>query len=426
MPDLESPYVLLEDKFMSTSSNSLPSLLPTPTGALLVPTLPVSAVTFSLVIPTYNEGANVEIMIRQLDKILNPVLGNDYELIVVDDDSPDRTWALAQTMMTDYPRLQVMRRQGERGLSTAVIRGWQAAGGEILGVIDGDLQHPPEVLLKLLWAIQQGADLSVASRHIEGGGTSNWGFGRRCLSRGAQLLGLVILPNVVGRVSDPMSGYFLVRRSVITQREMNPLGYKILLEVLGRGEINQVSEVGYIFQERQLGTSKVTRQQYVAYLLHLAKLRSRGRVTRLRQKLQFPLGRFLRFGLVGLSGVFIDMTILYLLSDPTTWHWGLTTSKVIASELAIINNFLWNDQWTFRDISSRQPGQYQRLKRFIKFNLICLLGLFFNVLLLNVFFDGFGMNRYLANLLAIIIVTLWNFWINLKLSWRVTDVGKSK
>ena len=312
-----------------------------------------------------------------------------------------------------------MRRQTERGLSTAVIRGWQAARGEILGVIDGDLQHPPDVLLQLLQAIQS-SDLAVASRHVEGGGVSEWSPARRFLSRGAQVIGLLILPNVVGRVSDPMSGYFLVRRSAIAGQLLNPLGYKILLEVLARGQIQQVAEVGYVFQERKQGESKVTWRQYLDYLLHLAKLRSRGRITRLRQKYQ--LQRFLRFGLVGLSGVFIDMAMLYLLSDPTALGWGLTRSKIIASEVAVINNFLWNDRWTFGDIASRQTGWRKRLKRFLKFNLICLVGIALNVMLLNLLFNHLGLNRYLSNLIAIAVVTLWNFWLNLKLSWRVTDV----
>jgi dolichol-phosphate mannosyltransferase len=187
--------------------------------------------------------------------------------------------------------------------------------------------------------------------------------------------------------------------------------------------VQQVAEVGYVFQERKAGESKVTWRQYVDYLLHLAKLRSRGRISRLRQKYQLPVQRFLRFGLVGLSGVFVDMAMLYLLSDPSTLGWGLTRSKIIASEIAIINNFLWNDRWTFGDISSRQAGWGKRLKRLLKFNLICLAGLILNVLLLNLLFNVFGINRYLANLIAIAAVTLWNFWLNLKLSWRVTDIG---
>jgi dolichol-phosphate mannosyltransferase len=125
---------------------------------------------------------------------------------------------------------------------------------------------------------------------------------------------------------------------------------------------------------------------------------------------------------VGLSGVFVDMIVLYLLSDPSSLGWNLTRSKIIASELAILNNFLWNDFWTFGDIARRQPGNRQRLKRLLKFNTICLAGLILNVLLLNFLFNVFGINRYLANLIAIAAVTLWNFWVNLKLSWRVTQV----
>jgi len=137
----------------------------------------------------------------------------------------------------------------------------------------------------------------------------------------------------------------------------------------------------------------------------------------------WQINRFIRFGVVGLSGVFVDMTFLYLLSDPSTLALPLTRSKIIAAELAIINNFLWNDAWTFKDISQKQPGKRQKIKRFIKFNLVCLAGLILNVLLLNFFFNVFGLNRYLANLLAIAFVTIWNYWLNLKLSWRSTEIN---
>lgn len=416
-------------------------LVATPTGLFRVPALGVESIEsigqsidyplaglplpkFSLIIPTYNESPNIQDMIRRLSGLLDRVLPNQYELILVDDDSPDYTWKLAQELTPDYPQLRVIRRQNERGLSTAVIRGWQAAQGEILGVIDGDLQHPPEVLLQLLEAIDRGADLAVASRHVEGGGVSEWSAVRRFLSRGAQLLGLLMLPSVLGRVSDPMSGYFLVRRSAIADRSLSPVGYKILLEVLGRGNIQQVAEVGYVFQERQEGESKVTWKQYVQYLHHLWRLRWQAH-PKPSQPVPLPIMRFIRFGLVGLSGVFVDMAFLYLLSDPSTLGWQLTRSKIVASELAIINNFLWNDRWTFGDISRRQTGWQKRFKRLLKFNLVCLAGLVLNVLILNILFNLFGINRYLANLIAIGAVTLWNFWVNLKLSWRVTDAKEN-
>jgi dolichol-phosphate mannosyltransferase len=405
------------------SSSSM--LLDPPEGALCITDRDHTApsIAFSLIVPTYNEAKNVLALVDRITTLLDPVYPQDYEIIIVDDNSPDGTWEVAQSITADYPQLRVMRRQTERGLSTAVIRGWQAAEGRVLGVIDGDLQHPPEVLTKLLNACRDGADLSVASRHVEGGGISDWGLLRRMLSRGAQLLGLMILPSVLGRVSDPMSGYFMVQRRAIAHHTLDPKGYKILLEVIGRGRVTTIQEVGYVFQERQSGESKVTWRQYTDYLHHLVKLRSGGRVARFRQ--QFPIKRFLQFGLVGLTGVVVDMGLLYLLSDPTMMGWGLTRSKIIASELAIVNNFLWNDAWTFGDIARHQQSWVLKFKRFTKFNLVCLMGLTLNVILLNLMFNflfaNFTWGRYAANLIAIAIVTFWNFWINLKLSWRVTD-----
>ncbi len=407
------------------------SLVPVPLGSLqineliytedVLGTSSTKSATFSLIIPTYNESKNLEKLVEVLSQILNSHWKGNYELIIVDDDSPDRTWQVGLELMPHYPKLRVMRRQQEKGLSTAVIRGWQAAQGEILGVIDGDLQHPPETLINMLNEMKNGADLVVASRHVEGGGVSDWGFIRRVLSRGAQMLGLIILPNVIGRVSDPMSGYFMVRRSAIANCLMNPLGYKILIEVLGRGNVGKVAEVGYVFQERKEGESKVTWRQYVDYIMHLLRLRSRGRISRIREKLRVPIKRFLKFGIVGFSGVFVDMAILYLLSDASTLHWGLTRSKIISSEIAVINNFLWNDLWTFSDISSHQKGWRKRIKRFLKFNFICLFGMSLNLIILNLLYNYAHINQYLANLIAIAIVTIWNFWFNLKLSWRVTQ-----
>jgi dolichol-phosphate mannosyltransferase len=396
-----------------------PRLLATPTGSFFVsaeaasPSHPTFPIYLSLIVPTYNERENIVRLVELLTGLLDQVLPSCYELVIVDDDSPDRTWEIAQDLLPNYPQLRVIRRQNERGLSTAVIRGWQAGTGEVLGVIDGDLQHPPEVLLQLISAVQEGADLALASRHTEGGGVSDWTLIRRFLSRGAQLLGLIILPGVVGRVSDPMSGYFLVRRTAIADKSLNPLGYKILIEVLARGAIGRVAEVGYVFQERQLGESKVTKKQYIDYIRHLLQLR-------------LTLGntpRFIRFCVVGFSGVFVDMAVFGLLREVVGL--GLTRSTMLSAEIAVINNFLWNDLWTFGDISKRQQGKRQQIKRFIKFNLVCLAGIILQTLIVNLLFNTLGVNQFLAKLAAIAIVTAWNFWINLKLSWRVTEVQKS-
>ena len=399
--------------------NSYSELLPIPTGGLEIADSPSvtkgiteTPLKFSLIIPSYNEGGNIQEIVKILSGLLDSEIPGEYELIVVDDDSPDRTWKIAQELTPQYPQLKVMRRQKEKGLSTAVIRGWQVARGEVLGVIDADLQHPPEVLLKLWQEIEKGADLAVGSRHVEGGGVSEWSIIRRFLSRGAQMLGLIILPEVIGRLSDPMSGYFMVRRDAIIGKSLSPVGYKILIEVTGRGNIRWIGEVGYVFRERQTGESKVTWKQYIEYIQHLLRLRFS----------LWPIKRFIRFGIVGFSGVFVDLGIFYVLR--TLLGLGLTRSAILSSEVAIINNFLWNDLWTFGDISSQQKGWRKRIKRLLKFNVVCLSGLILNVLLVNLLFNVLGMNEYLAKLMAIAAVTFWNFWFNLKLSWRVTDAGK--
>lgn len=403
-------------------TQQLANLMAAPTGELRIPGAPPASapLSLSLVIPTYNERQNVMALVARVTRLLDHAMPGDYELILVDDNSPDRTWEVGQALAADFAALTVMRRLSERGLSSAVIRGWQVAQGQILGVMDADLQHPPDSLLKLLAAIQTGADLAVASRHVEGGGVSEWSFVRRTLSRGAQILGLLLLPKVLSRVSDPMSGYFLVRRAAIAGPLLHPKGYKILLEVLGRGQIETIAEIGYVFQERSQGKSKVTWQHYRDYLHHLIRLRTQKQIASAPRHL--PITRFVRFAAVGFSGVFVDYAMFYLLFSHLGL--GLTTSNLLSAEIAIFNNFLWNDAWTFADMAQKQRGWSARRKRFLKFNLICLAGLVLNTLLVNLLFNVFGLNAYAAKFIAIGAVTLWNFWINLKLSWRVTDVQK--
>ena len=183
-----------------------------------------SRTDLSLVVPTFNEAVNIGDLLRSLHAVLTRT-GATFELIVVDDDSPDRTWEVAAGIAGELPGIRVLRRTGASGLATAVICGWAHARGAVLGVIDGDGQHPPEVVADLVTAMDERTDVAVASRHVPGGGVSNWSAIRRLLSRGAQALGLLLLPGTVGRVTDPMSGFFLVRRDVVATADLDPVGY---------------------------------------------------------------------------------------------------------------------------------------------------------------------------------------------------------
>ncbi|NJK99171.1 MAG: polyprenol monophosphomannose synthase [Spirulinaceae cyanobacterium RM2_2_10] len=249
-------------------------------AAILVPPLEAltlkprqTSLSLSLVLPTYNERQSLPALLIQLTSLLDRLLPLDYELIVVDDDSPDRTWELAGELAQKYPNLRVLRRCGERGLASAVVRGWQSARGEILGVMDADLQHPPATLPALLQVLEQGADLAIASRRTGRDSSPGWPWLRRWLSSGARWLGWLLLPQAVSRTRDPLSGYFLVRHTALVNCELAPVGYKILLEVLSRGHIRELRDVDYTFSPRRAGQSKVTQRHYWDYLRHLWRLR---------------------------------------------------------------------------------------------------------------------------------------------------------
>lgn len=220
-------------------------------------------VELSLVIPTYNEKENIPPLISQLFKT-----GLNLEVIVVDDNSPDQTWQVAEELSTKY-NVKVIRRMGKASLSSAVIDGFSAARGAIIGVMDGDLQHPTSLLPKLFDAAKNGADISIASRYTSRGGLSRFNRMRLAISQTARLIAMPLT-----KVKDPISGYFLLKRKVVDGIKMNPIGYKILLEILVKGNYNTVKEVPFSIQNRRGGESKLGYRVMLEYLIHVGKLLS--------------------------------------------------------------------------------------------------------------------------------------------------------
>ncbi len=228
---------------------------------------------FSLIIPTYNESRSIEEVCRRASAVLKSA-GIDYEIIVVDDDSPDETWKVAEGYAWKDASVKVIRRLNEKGLATAVIAGWKQAQGDVLGVMDGDLQHPPEVLARLIRGIQadKNTDIVIASRYIKGAGVSRYNIFRRGISRFATRMSYFLLPGSAGKVTDPMSGYFVLRREIIERVSFNPCGYKILLELLVKAAYKKTAEVPYVFEERKVGASKTGLKQYACSFFHFYKL----------------------------------------------------------------------------------------------------------------------------------------------------------
>ena len=224
----------------------------------------------ALVIPTLCEEENIGGLLGHLRSVLDP-LNLPYEILVVDDDSPDGTGAVVSAIAREDPRVRLLVRKGERGLSGAILYGWRHTDAAILGVMDADLQHPPELLPQLLSAIHNGRDIAIGSRYTPGGGVGGWNPVRKLLSSAA-VWATWSLQKPQLRAKDPMSGFFLVRRRCLDQIQFQPTGFKLLLEILVRGRIQSLEEVPYSFGSRYRGASKADFKVGWDYALLLARL----------------------------------------------------------------------------------------------------------------------------------------------------------
>jgi dolichol-phosphate mannosyltransferase len=248
----------------------------TPTGGAATRSAPSSAVNselrrnFALVIPALREAQNLPGLLARIRAALDSTEAN-YEILVVDDDSRDGTEEIVSAISLADPRVHLLIRKGERGLSGAVLYGWRHTDAAILGVMDADLQHPPELLPALLSAIRTGNDMAIGSRYTAGGELGKWNPIRKLLSTLAVWATWPIQrPGV--RAHDPMTGFFLLRRECIDGIEFQPSGFKLLLEILVRGRIRSVAEIPLAFGLRAQGTSKANFKVGWDYAKLLARL----------------------------------------------------------------------------------------------------------------------------------------------------------
>jgi len=224
---------------------------------------------FGLVIPTLNEAGNIPALLDRINAALEP-LQIEHELIIVDDDSTDGTAVVANEYAARDSRVKVFVRRGQKGLAGAVIHGWEHTDAALLGVIDADLQHPPEVLPALIAAIRKGADVAIASRYVNGNGVGEWNKFRLLVSRCGTLATAPLQRRV--KVKDPLSGFFVVRRQCIDSLKLQPEGFKILLEILVKGRIGSAVEVPFQFGSRHSGESKASVRVALQYFSLLGKL----------------------------------------------------------------------------------------------------------------------------------------------------------
>jgi dolichol-phosphate mannosyltransferase len=226
----------------------------------------------SIIIPVYNERENIE---ELANRIKETMINKAFEIVFIDD-SNDDTLEIINKLALEDPRIKLEHRINETGLATAVLRGFEIANGDILSVMDADLQHPPEILKAMLQEIEAGADLVIPSRFIKGGDDGGLNIFRKFVSDTARYLGKTLLSKV-RPISDPTGGLFMFKRKVIEGKELKPIGWKILIEILVIGNYNNVVQIPYKFVNRGSGRSKFTLSIQFQYLLHIASLIKRSR-----------------------------------------------------------------------------------------------------------------------------------------------------
>lgn len=342
---------------------------------------------FTVLIPTFNEQENIPELLRRLVDAL-PVDGRSPapELLFVDD-STDRTPQLLREAAAGCPlSITVLHRDvPEGGLGGAVVAGMRQAVGEWVVVMDADLQHPPALLPELVEAgRRQQADLVVASRYAAGGSRDGLAGGYRMAVSGVStLLTKGLFARELRGVSDPMSGFFAIRRSAVNTSELRPLGYKILLELAVRSRLRKVAEVPYTFGERYAGTSKSTVREGMRFLRHLLTLR-----------LSTPAGRALAFGLIGLSGVLPNLGLLHLLIRAGMHY---LPAEVVANQGALLWNLSLLEATLFRDRRHRHWAS-----RTGRFWLLGNADLLLRIPLLALLVSGLGMQVIVATALTLI------------------------
>jgi dolichol-phosphate mannosyltransferase len=373
----------------------------------------------SVVVPTYNEAGNIEELLDRLGVALAAI---DHEVIVVDDDSPDRTWELVRARAERDPRVRVVRRLSERGLSSAVLAGMAVAEGRALAVIDADLQHDEAALAEMATVVlDKEADICVGTRAGEEGSYGDWSRRRRLASWVAATLARLLLPV---RTSDPMSGYFVVSREAYEAvgSEINPRGFKILLEFLARGADLRVAEIGYRFRNRTRGVTKLSGAIIRNYLIAILDLRFGKRVS--------PV--FLMYCLVGASGVLVNLAGFGLgevVGMPRV-NLGFTPelnpiylSVVLGIQLSIVTNYLGNNYLTFHE--DRFTG-WRLLEGFARFEFVSVVGLVVQTAVFQLLHqNGFpgsviddSVRALLNNGIAIGFATFTNFFLNTTITWN--------
>lgn len=354
----------------------------------------------SIILPTRNEAGNIAEVIARTHNVLSDI---EHEILVVDDNSPDQTADIARQIASSDRRVRVLERIGRRGLASACIEGALSASGEIIAVMDADLQHDEAVLPQLIEAVRsEKAELAVGSRHVDGGGLGEWSDDRKSLSNFANGLARRLSKTPL---SDPMSGFFAVRADTFRKLapNMTGRGFKVLLDlVFASDRPLELAEFGYVFRTRDVGESKLDSAVGLQFLMMLYERVLGGIIP----------ARFAMFAIVGGLGVAVHMGVLFVVHQ--VMGVGFLLGQSIAVIIAMTYNFLLNNLLTFRDARLKGWGL---LKGWLSFNLVCGLGAIANVGVASFLFNQTGILWTLSALAGIVVGAVWNFVMASRFTW---------
>jgi dolichol-phosphate mannosyltransferase len=354
----------------------------------------------TLIVPTLNERDNVGLLTERLHAVLE---GIDWEVVFVDDDSTDGTLEALKALARKDPRVRFLHRIGRRGLSSACIEGMASSASPYLAVMDADLQHDETLLPRMLETLRAGeANLVVGSRYIEGGGVGAWNKWRRRISAFAVGLGRFVL---WAELSDPMSGFFMMRREVFenTVRSVSGMGFKILLDIVSAaGRSLRIKELPFEFGARRHGESKLDTLVAWEFLLLVIQKMVRD----------FIPARFIMFIIVGSLGAVIHLMVLAI--GIKGWGAPFLWAQGTAAAVAMVSNYFVNNLLTYRDLRLRGPRLVLGL---IAFVLICSVGAVVNVDIAGSVYER-GLPWWIAGLVGAAIGAVWNFAVSSTLVWR--------
>jgi dolichol-phosphate mannosyltransferase len=352
----------------------------------------------SIVVPTYDEAGNLLPLLRKLSAALPHI---PWEVIFADDNSPDGTHSLAKKLSLTDRRIRCLRRVGRRGLAGACIDGILSSSAPYVAVMDGDMQHDESILLRMLHRLEDGeGDIAIGTRYIDGGSAAAFSRHRSFLSRAANLLTQKLLGITI---SDPMSGFFMVRREAFETfaPELSHEGFKILLDLLSVAKSDlKIVEEPYEFRNREIGESKFSLRTGLEFLGLVASRLSGGLIA----------PRFVPFAFVGTIGLVVHFTVLRTLLATA----GFERSQALATFTAMLGNFAINNLLTYRDM--RLQG-FAAIRGAMVFCLIGSTGFIANIGIATLLYDTHH-TWWVAGVAGALIGAVWNFAMSNRLVWR--------